>query len=176
MSDNVKPAEVLRKEIIKRYDSDPRGWHTLVRKDHKNFYDIIFSQGSEVWIIKEQPINPFKSVGYGVTGNLGELQAIGEISPISFGLRPVAEGQINRIVRALSGTGNLNSILAKIMQVEPVTFDEIQSPMVIQGPIAYSTKPTAFLSKKHRELDLMLRDELEKLLLKKYPQTLVSYL
>jgi hypothetical protein len=61
------------------------------------------------------------------------------------------------------------------MNIKPVPIDELNKPIIVEGPITFSNKPLSFLSEKQRSLDQKLSSELEKLLLKKYIDRIKIY-
>ena len=171
----VKSSERVRREIIKSYDNDPEDWRVLVGRDTGRHLSVLISHGEELWIVKEEQINPYKSVGYGAK-TYQDAELLKNISPYTFGFRPLTRSQIEELTSALEKKKSINEILADLMARKPVSFKDVVSPMVLQGPVIHSPKPIDYISDKHRQLDLKLKLELERLLHRRYPQTVLPYL
>ena len=171
----VEPAEETRKQILKRYDSNPGGWRVLVGRDRRGHYDLIVSHGSDVWFIKEEQINPFRSVGFGLRDKVADQDVVEKLSPVTFGLRPLSKTQMTRIASALRSENSLSEVLSKFLKTDPVAFSEVSSPGLLQGPIIHAPRGIGLISERQAELDRELRVELERLLMRKYPQTIATY-
>ena len=77
----------IRAKIEKDYNKDPEGWQAYI-SNNKGHIDSIFVNEDYLYIIKEQIINPFKSIGLGVKRRISfDLK---ESKQINFGLRPVS--------------------------------------------------------------------------------------
>jgi len=171
----VEPAEDVKKEILKRYDSNPSGWRVFVGRDRRGHFDLIVSHDSDMWLIKEEQINPFLSVGFGVRDKVVKFEAIEKISPYTFGLRPLSERQMMKVALALRSNESPSKLLARALMADPVASTEIRSPGILQGPVIHSAKGIELISERQAELDRELRLELERLLMRKYPQTIATY-
>ncbi|MGQ9543583.1 MAG: hypothetical protein ACUVTM_05820 [Candidatus Bathyarchaeia archaeon] len=171
----MQPAERIKKEIARLYDANPLGWSVLVGKDSRNFSQVLVSHGPKIWILKEEWINPYKSVGFGV-----RLEGGGELLKSDglqqYGLRPLNRKQIKELTNLMEREEDLREFLMKVIKSKPVPSRDARSPLIVQGPIMATSNPLSLLSDSHRELDIKLREQLEKLLLRKYPQTLLPYL
>ncbi|WXG46408.1 MAG: hypothetical protein WED05_07050 [Candidatus Atabeyarchaeum deiterrae] len=169
----------IRKEIAKKYESDPKNWRLLWSIDKKGHYDFLVAKDSDSWWLKEAPINPLLSVGCGVKHSLGE-DSINRIfseerTTIPFGLRPVQESQLSKIITALANNEGPPVSIFEILRSEPKTLRDIETPFLMQGPIQHVPKLTDLLSDKQRELDAKLSSALKKMVLRRYPQLLMSY-
>ncbi len=171
----MQPAEKLKREIAKSYDSNPKGWRVFVGRDNRNFSQILVSNGSQVWILKEELINPYKSIGLGARVT-GEIEALKVADTKEFGLRPLAQGQIGELSSLMKNGEDPRDFLLKAMRSEPVASNDARSPLVLQGPVMATHNPMSLLSDKHREIDHRISEELQKLLLRKYPQAVIPYL
>jgi len=171
----LEPAEEIKKQILKRYDSNPSGWRVLVGRDKRGHYDLVVSHDSDMWLIKEEQINPLHSVGFGVRSKIESLEAVEKLSPVTYGLRPLSKSQMTRIASALQSEMSLSEVLSKFLKTDPVASSEITSPGILQGPVIHSPKGIGLISERQAELDRELRNELEKLLMRKYPQTIATY-
>jgi len=172
---DLEPAEEIKKQILKRYDSSPSGWRVFVGRDKRGHYDLIVSQDSDVWFVKEEQINPFRSVGFGMRTKAANLETIEKLSPATFGLRPLAESQMTKVALALRSGGDLG-FLSEYLKTDPVASTEIASPGILQGPVIHSSGGIELISERQAELDRQLRQELERLLVRRYPQTIATYI
>jgi hypothetical protein len=163
----IESAEELMKKIFLRYNKKPSGWNFLVGKGHEDrFFDILISQGSEVWQIKVDTIYKPNPLGIGAKVEVEKSKKIFD-NPYSFGFRPLSEKQIMRLVE----TGLSKKAVENIMKSRPRPINKIKTPVVVQGPIMYSglppsLKPFDFISKKQQKLDSQLSKELDKLIKK----------
>ena len=171
----MEPAEEIKKQILKRYDSNPSGWRVLVGRDRRGYYDLIVSQGSDIWLMKEEQINPLHSVGFGLRDKVTSLDAIEKLSPVTFGLRPLSDTQMTRIADTLKSGRGLSKVLSQFLKAEPISSSEVTSPAILQGPVVHAPRGIGLISERQAELDRELRSELEKLLMRKYPQTIAMY-
>lgn len=171
----MRSADDVKREVLERYNKDPRSWHMLSGKDRYGYHDLVVMHGADVWIIKEQLVNPFKSVGFAVK-TLCKVDPFQNIESPQCGFRPVSQAQIADIFEMIRASKNSHELLSEIMNQRPVSLREVRSPAVVQGPILHLDRPTDFVSTKQRDLDLKLKVELERLLMKKYRQTIVPYM
>ncbi|MCP8310136.1 MAG: hypothetical protein L6M37_01015 [Candidatus Methylarchaceae archaeon HK02M1] len=169
------PSSDVKKDIFERYNRKPKGWHVLVRRDQRGHYDTIFLHGKDVWFIKEEPVKPYELVGFGIADKVDDEDALSSIKPYQFGFRPIPKKHIAETIKAFRDRRKIESVISKIMTIKPVPFDEITSKLAVQGPILYPNNPINLLSNQD-EIDLKLRSELEKLLYRKYPYLLTTYL
>lgn len=170
------PADELKKDIQKRYDRDPIDWHVLVGRDRKNYYDVIVIHGSDAWLIKEQPINPLQSIGFGVRDSILDQEMTKRLPSHPFGLRPLSERDAIKVTRAFGTGRSLSRIINRVLNSQPVSSSELESPMALQGPIVHSPNSISQISENQAELDRKLQVELEKLLYRRYTQTVAPYL
>jgi len=174
----VKPfrsADEVKMEILDLYDKDPRKWHILSGRDGFGHHDIVVMHGTDVWIVKEQLINPYKSVGFAVK-TLNKVDPFENIESAQCGIRPVSPTQIAQIIETIQAGKNAHELLSEIMSQKPISLHEVRSPAVVQGPVLHVNRPTDFLSIKQYDLELKLRTELEKLLMRKHSQTMIPYM
>jgi hypothetical protein len=170
------PADQIKKNIWKKYDKDPGDWHVLVGKDRKNYYDLIVIHGSDAWLIKEQPINPLQSIGFGVRDNLLNSDITERMASHAFGLRPLSEQDATKVAGALGTGRSLSRIINKILNTKPVSSSELESPMALQGPVLHRPESITEISENQAELDKKLQVELEKHLYRRYAHTIAPYL
>ena len=62
----LKSAKDTKKEIMLNYNRDPQDWHIMVGKDNYGHTDTLITHSNELWILKEEIINPYKSLGFGI--------------------------------------------------------------------------------------------------------------
>ena len=169
------PSSDIKKEIFRRYNKKPRGWHVLVRRDRRGYYDTIVVQGKDVWFIKEERVKPYELVGFGISDIVDDKDVLSSFKPYQFGFRPVPKKLEAKTIKAFSDNRNLESLISKIIGTKPVPLNKITGKLALQGPILYPNKPLNLLSNQD-DVDLKLRTSLEKLLYKKYPYLLTTYL
>ncbi|MCP8317029.1 MAG: hypothetical protein H3Z51_09260 [archaeon] len=163
-----------KRDIFNLYNKKPRGWHVFIKKDQRGYYDTIVVHGKDVWFIKEEQVKPYELIGFGIKEEIEDKEAFKSIRPYQFGFRPVSGELVDNIMETFSKGKNLDSVINKIMSEKPLPIDRIKSELMVQGPVYY-TKPIN-LTSNQSELDMKLRIELEKLLYKKYPHLLTTYL
>lgn len=169
----------LRKEIASKYELDPRGWRFLWNTNDRGRYNLLVAKESRLWWLKEEMVNPLLTVGCGVRSSLeGDLHSRifgkNNISP-SYGFRPIQKGMMKRIIADLAEGKAPRTDLSDVLRSEPRTLKDLDTSFVMQGPFHEVTGFTDLLSDKQRELDAKLNSELEKLILKRYPQLTMSY-
>ena len=67
---SLTPSDDSRKEIMERYNKNPKGWYVFNGRDSKGFTNTIVIRGREIWIMKDEMINPYKSIGLGIKDDL----------------------------------------------------------------------------------------------------------
>ncbi len=171
----LRTAGEVKREIARRYSADPGGWQVLYGRSPGGSNDLIVVHGSDVWIVKEDPVNPYESVGLGAKGRLRKGEEIERFSPYPFGLRPLSSDRIQELMaRLMSGKGTRET-MKQIMKIKPSSPRDIRSPVVVQGPVVYSQKPIELISDSHKELSEKLDEQLQKLLYRKYPSRMGMY-
>jgi hypothetical protein len=169
----------LRKEIARKYELDPKGWRFLWNADERGRYNLLIAKESRLWWLKEEMINPMLTVGCGVRSPLEtdmrrRIFGTGNTGP-SYGFRPIEEEHMKRIIADLSDGKTPYRGLSEVLNSEPKTLRELDTSFVMQGPFRQLATLDDLLSDKQRELDARLDAELEKLVLKRYPQLTMSY-
>ncbi len=169
----------LRQEIARKYELDPRGWHFVWNADDKGHYNLFIAEESKLWWLKEKMINPMLTIGCGIRplhesdlhNRIFEKSNIGP----SFGFRPIQEELMKKIFADLAEGKTPRDGLSEVLSSEPRTLEELDTSFVMQGPFHQMSTLAEILSDKQRELDKKLNTELEKLILKRYPQLSMSY-
>ena len=153
----------IRAKIEKDYNKNPDGWQAYV-SNNKGHIDSIFINEDNLYIIKEQIINPFKSIGLGVKRRISfDLK---ESNQIKFGLRPVNPKLIDNLIN--NNQSGSNNFINKILKQKPSSYKNIKTPIILQGPVNYSSLNMKEIWKNEKDLDSRLRIELQKILDKKY--------
>jgi hypothetical protein len=166
---NIKTIEEIMKEIHKKYNEDPYGWKVLSGIDNKGFIDLYFIHKNKAWRLKIWQLDPFRNVGYGISlENFGEIKKLKNY-PL-YGFRDLSKKEAIEIL-----TLPPKEAIKRLMNIKPVPIDELNKPIIVEGPITFSNKPLSFLSEEQRNLDQKLSSELEKLLLKKYIDRIKIY-
>ena len=160
--------------ILADYNKHPKGWHVLLTKSQGMGYDayILRPEGMMAMIKLESIYKP-KPVGVGVeiTEEMRGLREIVEGRTHSFGVRPIPEGLLVKLLNSIgSGAPPPAGLITKIMENEPVSQEEITASFALQGPILHVSKPLPleYASTRQRELDLRLQRQLQRLLYEKY--------
>ncbi|MEM2122461.1 MAG: hypothetical protein QXE79_02380 [Candidatus Bathyarchaeia archaeon] len=176
MANRRTTAEEARREILEKYNRDPKGWRVFSAKDSKGYYDLLIIHGSDVWMIKEHHINPFKSIGYALKVKDGRALSSLPSSP-DFGFRPVPQDRLEELLRD-DPEDSFKKLIEDVIDTKPVPLSSLANNrgMIVQGPLIHYTRPIGLISQRNRELDLKLRSELENILIKRYPQTIIPYL
>ncbi|MEM3383449.1 MAG: hypothetical protein QXL52_05535 [Nitrososphaerales archaeon] len=169
------PSYILKREIFKLYNKDPIGWYILIRRDQKGYYDTTIVHKKDVWLIKEEQINPYELIGFGFKGELENNEALKFIRSYQFGFRPISKKILDDFMISLNDEKNLSKLMSKIIEEDPVPVDKIKSEFMVQGPLIYPTKPIELISNQN-EMDVQLKIELDKLIYRKYPHLLTTYL
>ena len=156
-------SDKIRAKIEKDYNKNPNGWQAYM-SNNKGHLDSIFINEDNLYIIKEQIINPFKSIGLGVKRRISfDLK---ESKQIDFGLRPVNPKLIDNLINNQSESNNL---INKILKQKPSSYKNIKTPVMLQGPVNYSSPDIKEIRKNEKDIDSRLRIELQKILDRKYP-------
>lgn len=166
---NIKTAEEIRNEVKKQYNKNPKGWQVLSGKDASGYHNTIILHYDKMWMIKEEFINPYKPVGYGVKAiNIDDNFKPFLKNPYSFGYRPLTMNQAISIFDK-----GIPKELGRILKSEPVRQDKI-SPITMIGPII-TPKKINFVSREQKNLNMKLTKELDKMIIKKYPDLMTPY-
>lgn len=171
----MRTAEEVRREIVRRYDKDPTDWNVFFSTDRRGYHNIITVHRGQMWLVKEEAINPYKSVGFGLKTKLDSEIPAKKLSPYPFGLRPVQEDQAKQIIQAFEGGEDTGNIITRILDSKPWPASEIRTPMILQGPMLQIPRGVEILSEQHQALDAKLRRQLDQLLQRKYPHIVGQY-
>ncbi len=166
MSEKILPSKKIREDISRGYNRDPRGWGAFVGRDDGGYISSIFTHKSNMWIIKEFAINPYRSLGCGIRTSVKD-DFKSENYP--FGLRSLTRRQEEELKN-----GN-SSIIEEILNKNPISGKECNDSLVLEGPVIASDGPPV-ISNEQEKLDLMLRKSLNSLIHRKYPEFFKSYL
>ncbi|WP_309491835.1 hypothetical protein [Candidatus Hecatella orcuttiae] len=173
----ILPTDKVKRTIARIYEEDPKGWHMLVGRDVKGYHDILVIHNSEFWHIKEQSLNPYETVGFGVHGILEDRKLPPGLSAeFPYGFRPLTRHQTAQLAEVFRTGDNLQKVVQSLFATQPTSLRQLNSPIVMQGPILHAEKPLGILSEGHRKLDSELRRQLERLLYEKYPHTITQYI
>lgn len=170
----IYTSEELKREIWNTYNRDPLDWKMLIGRDDMNFYELLVIHRDTYWLLKEEQINPFKTVGVGVKGRTKQ-DIVRSLPKHDFGLRPIPKDKIFAVLNLLRSGYSINTIVEKLLSLPPMPVHEIKSPLAVYGPVFVSKEPIDFISSRHKKLREKLQIELEKLLNKKYPHILSAY-
>jgi hypothetical protein len=162
-----KPVDLLMKEILKKYNKDSVGWHVLVGKGSKGYYDVFITSPKELWQIKLDTIYRANPMGLGA--RIGKNRESAELfrGIPDYGLRPLSKKVMAMMMSVIKRGTPPMRVLREVMSVDPKPNSEITTPWVLQGPVMHSVEPLELISDKQKELDAKMNRELERLLHKK---------
>jgi hypothetical protein len=172
----IKTVDEIIKEVMRKYNRNPKEWKVFAGKDKNGYYDLLITHKSQIWLIKSEQINPFKWVGYGVKQSIENDEKIKKFPSFQFGFRPLSQKKIEELSETLEDREKMSEFILKLLNTQPKPIHEIKSPLVVQGPIVYSSKPLEIISEEQKRLSNKLKEELERLIYKKYSQTRTLYI
>lgn len=168
------PSVELKKQIFRRYNEEPKDWYVFTSRDLRGYLDTIVVHGQDVWLIKEEQINPYESTGFGVRERVEKAEAFRASSPYPFGFRPLPQELVKEMMKAIGRGTDIRESIDRAMGIRPLPIHKIRSDVMMQGPILYSPKPVR-ITPNQEALDAKLRLELGRLLNRKYPHLLSTY-
>lgn len=169
----MKTAKELRLEILEEYNRRPKGWRVFTSRDPVGHLNTVFIHGGKVWFLKEEQVNPYELVGFGVREEVKPFTRIPSL--MQFGFRPVSPNAMNSMLEIQERGEDVSGVVRRILGRTPVSLDRIRSPIAIQGPIVLSQKLPELLADGQQQLDLKLTRELNQLLGRKYPHLTTMY-
>jgi hypothetical protein len=154
------PLEELIKIVVRSYERNPRArWQITIGKSGR-YWDLLFRSSRRAWRAKIDSIYKPMPKGVGIEIEVRDLRRIK--SP-PYGMRPLSDALVRRILDSIHHSSSLEPIIQEVMLLEPLPRRKITTPGVLSGPLIYSPRSLALLSKKQRKLDLKLERELKKL-------------
>lgn len=162
----------IKNRIAREYNNNPQGWQVHTAKDERGHIDTIFLHSDDIFILKEELVNPYKTIGVGLHEKL-DVKVKHILAP-SFGLRPLDFNTLQTL-STLDEREAQNSILNEVLTKNPVSFGNINAPAVIHGPITHSNKMLNIMGSKQKDIDHQLKEELDRLLERKYPHFKTMY-
>jgi len=167
----ISSSDEIKKKLLKEYNKDPKDWQHFLAKDNSGHLDSFFIHKKKIFLIKEEIINPLKSIGFGIKDDIDGIKL--PDNAISFGLRPIQENMLKHL-SDMSITKK-NNILNLLLSQNPIPSTAINSPAIIHGPVNFSRNPLNDIWDGHREADSLLRNRLEEQLNRKYPHLRTMY-
>jgi len=155
LSEEIKSARQARLEILKTYEEDPQGWHIFLWRDKKGYYNTRIIHQTDLWLIKEEIINPYETIGYSLKTTLPKEPKLSE--EIAFGLRPI-QGRLE----------DSEALLKLMLSQKPLPPSKITTPYFAEGPYIISTQKEGFIMPTQIELESRLSAELDRLIEKRY--------
>jgi hypothetical protein len=166
----------VKREVMRRYDESTEGWQVRIGKDRKGYLDLLISHGTELWQIKEFQVNPYKVVGYGAS-TLASQPLLPDTSPYQFGFRPLTESRMKELAGSMDDPRTVVDIMSELLRTKPVSTDEaLRSGAILQGPIMQSPRQVNLISESQTQLDRRLSHQLDRLVMRRYRQTLTPYI
>ncbi len=170
----VESSNEIRKKAMNAYNQSPKGWKVTVTRDRAGFYNTMIVKRKNIWLLKEQVINPYETAGYGLVDTLDEEPEF-DSPGSSFGFRPLKADSLELAQNEEDLKRRSDRLLRETLTRDPVSLNRITTPLTIQGPMVYSDKRDAIFSAHHRDLDFKLKVELEKLISKRHPYLRTTY-
>jgi len=158
----VRSADEILQEVMKKYEKDPRGWHVFVSSD-RIYPTFLITSPKESWMIKiESRFKPYP-LGKGI--KLDTKIKVPFHQP-TYGFRPLSPEDIKKLFLFRKKPQELKSILDSLLRKPPSPLSEIRTPGVLGGPISFSD--LSWISEEQRKLEQKLTKELEKHIYRKY--------
>jgi len=169
----LEEASLLKKKVLSLYDEVPTNWRVFLGRDLKGYFDTLVVHEKDAWLIKEERISPYKSIGVGAKLAIESEPKVR--FPYSFGFRPVSDEMLAKLMRAALSNKDLRVYATELIKKEPLPLPKITTRVVLQGPLIYTGKVPIIAPEKQIKLDLKLRAELMELIKRKYPHLLTMY-
>ena len=163
-------SEEIKTKVVRRYNANPNGWQVFTARESRGHINTVFVQGEDVFAIKEEVINPFSSFGVGIQEKIDLKRPF---AGPSFGLRPLDSKALEMLL-AMNENVQRN-VIGDLMGRNPVSIPSINAPAVIQGPITQTKDPLSIMGSKQKDVNSELKEELDKLLERKYPHLKTMY-
>ena len=155
----------MKQRVASAYNLDPEGWQAYASRDKEGHIETVFLHGDDLYILKEEVINPFKSIGVGAQEKINSTLAQTTFTSPSFGLRPVTHDILERMTTFKEP----NDLIGEVMRQNPIPTTKILAPAVVQGPMNFSLSPLRIMGERQDNLDAKIRSELNKLVDREYP-------
>jgi hypothetical protein len=163
----AEPLDSLLKEILNRYNENPKGWRVFA--DAKGNM-LVLGPGTG-YRLKLLSINPAEVTGVGVDIPMDETQGM-PLGVPSYGYRPLSLGDVARLFSSLHQNGPApQGLIDGLLGIKPVPTWDLKgesSRGVLTGPII-AHPDLASISRGQRELDAKLTLEANKLFRARYP-------
>jgi hypothetical protein len=163
----AEPLDSLLKEILSRYNENPRGWRVFA--DAKGNM-LVLGPGTG-YRLKFLSLNPADVMGVGVDISMDEAQGM-PLGVPSYGYRPLSHGDVAQLFSSLHRNGPVpQGLIDGLLGIRPVPTWDLKgesSRGVLTGPII-AHPDLASISRGQRELDAKLTLEVDKLFRAKYP-------
>ena len=105
----------MRKKIANMYDNDPEGWQVFAARGRGRYYDTVFIHGDDHYIIKEEVINPYESIGLATHEKIESKKS--SLGRIPFGLRGVPSDMLKRMMNTSEESGR--DIISEVLTQRP---------------------------------------------------------
>jgi len=162
---NVESFENILKKVHASYNKNPLGWKVFISNDEKGFPTIIFFSPDEIWEIKLDSLYKPNPICVGLNLKNENSDLVDKLDSPHYGFRPVEDNIAKSIIEALSKNEVPVQILNSILKRTPKPLEELgKDKMILHGPVIRSQK-LPLVSEKQIDLDLKLRQELQKLLM-----------
>ena len=153
--EEIKSTKQAKIELLRIYEEDPDGWYVFLGRDKKGYYNTNIVHRKDLWLLKEEVINPNETIGYALRTTLEKELKLSEA--VAFGLRPI-QGELE----------DVETILRVMLEQKPLPASKITSPYVAEGPYILSNRIDSLITPSQSELERKLTDELDRLIEKRY--------
>jgi len=163
----AEPLDSLLKEILNRYNENPRGWRVFAdAKDNM----LVLGPGTG-YRLKLLSLNPAEVTGVGVDISTDEAQGM-PLSVPSYGYRPLSHGIVAQLFSSLHQNGPVaQGLIDGLLGIKPVPTWDLEGESlrgVLTGPII-AHPDLASISQGQKELDAKLTSEVNRLFRARYP-------
>lgn len=164
---SIEGFENILKKVHAAYNKNPLGWRVFLSKDEKGFPTILFYSPDEVWEIKFDSLYKPHPLSVGLNFKNEKSDFVEKLESPHYGFRPVEDKIAKHIFESLSKNEVPVQIINNILKGEPKPLEEVEkNKMILHGPVIHSNI-LPLVSEKQVDLDLKLRQELQKLLMNK---------
>ncbi len=172
----LEEAERIFRHIRRRYDKNPEDeWRILVGRDSAGRLTQLIADSTHTWQIKGEMVAPGRFAGVGLRLPGVRSEDLLEIEGPFYGWRPLTRSMVMEILRGGSGPSLESLISIPRASTKMATKLALSTGALIEGPIVHSASPISAISSKQEDLEVMLNRGLDKLMLRKFPETRYAY-
>ncbi|MBN2228113.1 MAG: hypothetical protein JW779_00870 [Candidatus Thorarchaeota archaeon] len=173
-----EPAEEIVPRILKQYSERPRGWHIM----NTPTGDVLVLSTDSAFQLKLIPLSPFEFTGAGIELSKSNKTIESIRSSPEFGLRPIDELDLQKLVNALGSSQSTGSVpeVQEILKRAPVSLEDLSSNKhaqdhILRGPVLMRPD-LGSLSPELLEMQTLLDRSAQKSFRDRYPMRAGMYL